>query len=119
MSLLEGLVRIRSNGDIAMLLNDRNGATQVDIYLVPPTPTHKLECDKVKGVARGEYGDKIRNEGDTVRNESDIVEIEGGMKNDDQAARVEGEMENEGQDDELKVKMRLMVKLQRVWRYNM
>ncbi|KAL2559951.1 hypothetical protein Fot_04690 [Forsythia ovata] len=43
MSLLEGLVRIRSNGDIAMLLKDRNRVTQVDIYLVRSTPTHELE----------------------------------------------------------------------------
>ncbi|KAL2522323.1 Uncharacterized protein Fot_26246 [Forsythia ovata] len=41
LSLLEGMVRIHSNIDIAMLLKDRNGTTEVDIYLVPPTPTHK------------------------------------------------------------------------------
>ncbi|KAL2498613.1 hypothetical protein Adt_24163 [Abeliophyllum distichum] len=44
MSLLEGLVRICSNGDISMLLKDRNGETQVDIYVVLLTPTHELEC---------------------------------------------------------------------------
>ncbi|KAL2511125.1 hypothetical protein Adt_16725 [Abeliophyllum distichum] len=43
--LLEGLVRIRSNVDIAMLLKDRNGANEVEIYLVPPSRTYELECD--------------------------------------------------------------------------
>ncbi|KAL2500774.1 Signal peptidase I [Forsythia ovata] len=43
LSLLEGLVRIRNNVDIAMLVKNRNGATEVDIYLVPPTPTPELE----------------------------------------------------------------------------
>ncbi|KAL2476591.1 hypothetical protein Adt_37327 [Abeliophyllum distichum] len=42
-SLLEGLVRIRSNVDIAMLLKDRNGANKVEIYLVPPSRTYELE----------------------------------------------------------------------------
>ncbi|KAL2482200.1 Uncharacterized protein Fot_43644 [Forsythia ovata] len=43
--LLEGLVRIRSNVNIAMLLKDRNRATEVDIYLVSLTPTPELEWD--------------------------------------------------------------------------
>ncbi|KAL2531106.1 hypothetical protein Adt_04457 [Abeliophyllum distichum] len=43
LSLLEGLVRIRSNVDISMLLKDRNEATEVDIYLVSPIPTPELE----------------------------------------------------------------------------
>ncbi|KAL2500335.1 uncharacterized protein Fot_34183 [Forsythia ovata] len=42
-SLLEGLVRIRNKVDIAMLFNDRNGATEVDIYLVAPSRTYELE----------------------------------------------------------------------------
>ncbi|KAL2461719.1 hypothetical protein Adt_45139 [Abeliophyllum distichum] len=45
MSMLEGLVRICSTVDIAMLLKDINGANQVVIYLVPLTPTHELEWD--------------------------------------------------------------------------
>ncbi|KAL2559853.1 uncharacterized protein Fot_04592 [Forsythia ovata] len=44
-SLLEGLVIIRSNVDIAMLLKDRNGATQVDIHLVPHLRAYELEWD--------------------------------------------------------------------------
>ncbi|KAL2482758.1 hypothetical protein Fot_44202 [Forsythia ovata] len=44
-SLLEGLVRIRSNVDIDMLLKDRNGANEVEIYLVPPSRTYELEWD--------------------------------------------------------------------------
>ncbi|KAL2514642.1 uncharacterized protein Fot_28613 [Forsythia ovata] len=44
-SLLEGLVRICSNVDV-MLLKDRNGATKLDIYLVPHTRTHELEWDR-------------------------------------------------------------------------
>ncbi|KAL2549033.1 uncharacterized protein Fot_10563 [Forsythia ovata] len=44
-SLLEGLVSIRSDIDIATLLKDRNGATEVDIYLVPPSQTYELEWD--------------------------------------------------------------------------
>ncbi|KAL2552010.1 uncharacterized protein Fot_05629 [Forsythia ovata] len=42
-SLLEGLVRICSNVNIAMLLKDRNGANKVEIYLVPPLRTYELE----------------------------------------------------------------------------
>ncbi|KAL2538172.1 hypothetical protein Fot_19563 [Forsythia ovata] len=45
LSQLEGLVRIRSNVDIAKLLKDRNRATEVDIYLVPSRGTHELEWD--------------------------------------------------------------------------
>ncbi|KAL2531497.1 hypothetical protein Adt_04848 [Abeliophyllum distichum] len=43
--LLEGLVRIRSNVDITILLKDRNEATEVNIYLVPPIPTPELEYE--------------------------------------------------------------------------
>ncbi|KAL2516358.1 uncharacterized protein Fot_30329 [Forsythia ovata] len=42
-SLLEGLVRIRSNVDIDMLLKDRNGANEVEIYLMPHSRTYELE----------------------------------------------------------------------------
>ncbi|KAL2528831.1 uncharacterized protein Fot_21432 [Forsythia ovata] len=42
-SLLEGLVRIRSNVDIAMLLKDRNGANEVEIYLMLPSRNYELE----------------------------------------------------------------------------
>ncbi|KAL2458677.1 hypothetical protein Adt_45829 [Abeliophyllum distichum] len=44
-SLLEGLVRIRSNVDIAMLLKDRNGANEVEIYLMSSSRTYELEYD--------------------------------------------------------------------------
>ncbi|KAL2485732.1 hypothetical protein Adt_30488 [Abeliophyllum distichum] len=42
-SLLEGLVKIRSNVDITMLLKNRNGATEVEIYLVLHLRNYELE----------------------------------------------------------------------------